>query len=152
MGLYTLKETIHLKDGSIEQINKFKSVRRSPENYFSLYISGFNELLSSINSLIELKLFLALCSKAKFNENTISLNKQEKTELAGLINCNLGTLNNALSKLVKKQFLERNNGNFTIPIKYFWKGDSKIRNAKIGEVGKAGFETERESFLRASKA
>jgi hypothetical protein len=125
----------------------FQSFRRDPQNYFSLYNDGLTEVLKEVTSIIELKVFLALCMKAAFNNNVVSLNKAEKDIIANDLQCSVGSVGNALSGLCKKGFLKNLNGNFTISPGIFWKGDTKKRLALINSKSKSALFNCRDSFL-----
>lgn len=136
MSNYSKIKRIVGADGVTTRTEETFSVRRDPQNYFSLYVDGLEELFKSSNSVVELKVFLALCSKAAFNNNVIPINKAEKNIIAKMIQSTFGSVTNALSNLCKKGLLQNDSGNYTIPLKFFWKGDTRTRQGLKNQQSK----------------
>lgn len=118
-------------NGNVKKTETSYSVRRDPQNYFILYVDGLEDVLLNITSANEIKVFLALCTFTKFNENIVSINKAVKEKIAAMISSTYGSVSNALSNLCKMGYLSNKGGNYTISYHLFWKGDTKTRQTLI---------------------
>lgn len=107
-------------------------------NEFFLFYVGAITLLKDLR-LPEIKVLAWMMGHISFNSNLVVITKPVKEMIAADMDLALGSINNALPKLVKAGLIYKNEGAkrdgcYYIHPEYFWKGDISERNKKLKYV------------------
>jgi len=126
-------EVISQETGEILESKKFYKQRVEKDKFMMVYLESMGSILK-INSPIEYKVLLTLWEMSEFESNRIILVKSIKKEIANNLGYVFKTVENAISRLLKKNLLvKRERSIYYLNPKYFFKG-SEIARAKAIKV------------------
>lgn len=94
------------------------------------FVLMFTETMGLVDGLdkVAIKVIQWCALNAKYNDNSISLNKYYREVICNKFSLTDGTIRNAISRLKKKNILiPLGGGVYRINPRYYWKGDSKKR-------------------------
>lgn len=147
MGNFSKKTITTDTSGKTTVVESQFTVKREIQNYFSLYVDALDDMLFNIKSVVEIKVFLALCKMAHFNDNEVPVTKAQKLKIAAMVDASYGSVENALTNLCKMGYVSKKDGNYTISHHLAWKGDTKTRLAKVNNTVKQVLQKAGEGFL-----
>ena len=130
----TSKQTIDKETGEILQedveINSHKYIAKTKEEFFLTYVYLLDALRNEL-SMPEVKIYADLLKNYK-SDVKFALNKALKQDMADNLNLKLGTVNNSITNLVKKNLIFRiTEGVFMLNPKYAFRGSSNDRKKQI---------------------
>ncbi len=126
----TVRSSLMSKEGELlEERVETKIVRKvSPKDFIQVYLEDLSKLFN-IGSPTEIKVLISLWKHTSFNKqgealgNKVVLIKSIKASIAEDIGTSIGTIDNAISKLVKKDLLIKTDRSvYLLNPKYFFKG------------------------------
>lgn len=117
--------------GEVLEERKMYKRQVEKEKFMLVYLESISGILR-ISSPIEYKVLLALWEMSEFETNRVILVKPIKESIAEKLNYGFKTVENAISRLAKKELLiKKGAGIYFLNPKYFFKGSEIARSNAI---------------------
>lgn len=109
--------------------SKTFTTRVSGESYYMTFLAALAPSLDL--KMGELRMMCILNTYAHYNTGTFALTTKGRDEICELLKIKKQSLSNSLNGLKKKKLLTYDRGEWQINPAYFWKGEMKVREAKL---------------------
>jgi hypothetical protein len=128
--LISIESVLDKDSGELTPIRTFERKYESVDAFFKMYIDDIAPFIGCTNAEKNILACLAALKFVEYNTNEIVLNAYRRTQLAQMAHLKALSLNNSMSRMLKKKIFIKDKGRLLLNPKYFFVGE-EIERSKI---------------------